>query len=282
MSLQVIPNSNIVPPKAVINQSSNGVSNGSAFKVYDKQKEASAKVKIGVALTTVAGVATAMAIALKGVKGRSSNFFKSLFFAKYTEEELPKFVTKLAVGSVGGGLIGGAIFDKKENMNAKYREAIIQMIGNIFTPLLCVAGGMKLFENFALPKIMEKFALKTDGIPKLIASAACLLTGIVSGNKIGNFINKKAFRVDDERKLKLSDMSPHIDDTCLALALVAPKNNNVVGKVSMINVIGDAITRFIPVALTLSGFSTGVAQECSHHINNDKTNKISESKSQSQ
>lgn len=253
MSLQVIPNSNIAPAKMVSNQPANGVSNGSAFKVYDKQQQTSTKVTVGVFFTTLAGVLGAMAIVLKGKGYKASEFLKGLGQAKYdSKKEIPFLVSLLAAGSVGGGLIGGAIFDKKENMQAKYREAIIQMIGNIFTPLLCVAGGMELFEKHALPKIIEKFALKSDKVPKLIASAACLLTGIIAGNKVGNYINKKAFRVDDERKLKLSDMSPHIDDTCLAIALVAPENNT----------IGNVITRFIPAALMVSGFSTGVAQEC--------------------
>lgn len=40
-------------------------------------------------------------------------------------------VSRLAICSVGGGLLGGVIFDKKENIPAKIRESIIQLVGNI-------------------------------------------------------------------------------------------------------------------------------------------------------
>lgn len=275
MSLQVIPNSNNTQTRMVPKPSVNGVSNGSMVKVYDEQKKAPTKVKLGVFLTTLASVGAATAIALK-LKGKLTNPFKTpikqwgLFNVKYEEKDLTGLVCGVGAASIGGGLLGGAIFDKKGNMKAKYREAVIQAIGNIGTPLLCVAGGMHLFEKHALPKIIEKFALKTDkakGAPKLIASAVFLLTGIIAGNKVGNYINKKAFRVDDQRKLKLSDMSPHIDDTCLAISIAAPEN-----------AIGYVIKRFIPAALMVAGFSTGIAQECPHHHHIEKTNSTEEVK----
>lgn len=280
MSLQVIPNSNNSSTKMVPNQPINGVSNGSAFKVYDKQEKASTKVKVGVTCTTIAGVIAAMAwtfkahgLKLNGIK----DFVHNLTHIKYAKDkngketyELEKLIGRLTLGSVGGGLLGGLVFDKKENYKAKFREAVIQVVGNIATPLVCVGFGIKSFQKHLSPMIIKKFNLKTNlqkGIPEAIASAACLVTGIILGNKIGNFINKKTFRVDDERKLKLTDMSPHIDDVCFAVGLVAPEN-----------AIGDIIKRFIPLALTLSGFSTGVAQECSHHNHTEKTNETKEVK----
>ena len=239
--------------------------------------KASKKTKIGVLSTTTLGVATAMALILKG-KGYSlapAKIFKKgvkplkewgLFSAKYDDKkhEVEKMVISLAAGSVGGGLIGGALFDKKENMKAKYREAIIQIVGNIMTPLACVSLGMRGFEKIQ-PKISMQLAKLgkigqgklADGLPKVLASAGCLVSGIFLGNKVGNTINEKAFKVKDNRKIKLADMSPHIDDLCLAISLVASKSS-----------IGPVITRFIPAALMVAGVSTGTMQERPERLKN--------------
>lgn len=228
---------------------------------YERPK-ASKKIKRGVFLTTLIGVSTALALTLKG-KGYSlspSKILKTLpkdwgiFNVKYDSEkkEVEKLVGRLAIGSVGGGLIGGALFDKKENMKAKYREAIIQLVGNISMPLLCVSGGMRLFNKFE-PQILKALPAlkgKAASVPSVLASAASLVAGIFLGNKVGNFINKEIFHVDDHRKIKLADMSPHIDDVCLATSLVAAESK-----------IGPQVTRLIPAALMVAGYSAGTAQE---------------------
>lgn len=251
------------------------ISNGSAIRLYDAQENVPKKVKIGVFLTTLIGVASTLAMTFKGkypdislnpLKIIKTNPLKwKIFHSKFGEDEIPKLVAKVAVGSVGGGLIGGALFDKKENMKAKFREAIIQMVGNIATPLVCVIGGMKLYDNKIGPKLVKALKLGERGakVPMVIASGISLLTGIFIGNKIGNFINQKAFKINEDRKIKLSDMSPHIDDLCLALTLIGIKG-----------VIGDFVTRLIPAALVIAGFSTGTAQE---HVHNPKLNATASS-----
>lgn len=259
MSLQVVSNSNIAPTKMVPVNPANPVSNGSAFKVYDEQQKASNKVKVGVFLTTLAGVTLAMARTLKVKKIPFKNpkeFIYNLIKIKYEKDnELPWLVTRLAIGSVGGGLIGGALFDKKENMKAKIRESIIQLVGNIATPLSCVIGGEMLFKKFAEPKLIEKFGegSKLVKAPKILSALSCLAVGIISGNKIGNYINKTLFNCDEKRTLKLTDMSPHIDDIATSATFVIPGDNPV----------GMFLKRIIPAALMISGFSTGIAQE--HH-----------------
>ena len=253
MSVQIASGPNFNKPNMNSKQLDNKLSNGSAFKIYDEEKKAPAKVKSGVFLTTLAGVAAAMAITLKGKGYKFSEFFKGLTHVTYDSKkaEVEKLVGMLSVGSVGGGLIGGALFDKKENMNAKYREAIIQIVGNIATPLACVAGGLRVFKRFE-PKIIQSMKLtgKMEKIPNLIVSAGCLVAGIFLGNKVGNIINEKAFHIKDNRKIKLSDMSPHIDDACLAISLVAADSS-----------VGPVVSRFIPAALMVAGISTGIAQE---------------------
>lgn len=249
------------------NTSATNLSTRPEFQSSSYAENVSKKTKIGVFLTTLAGIAIPMAMILKK-KGLSINPLKTslkecgLFKVNYGEGELEKLVTKLAFGSVGGGLIGGAIFDKKENMKAKIREAIIQLVGNIFTPLICVSGGMKMFAKIEpyiskiMPKIKEtaKHAETLNriskGLPGVVAAGVCLLTGVLLGNKVGNTINKKAFKVDDNRKIKMCDMSPHIDDLCLATSLVAANS-----------AIGPVIKRIIPAALMVAGVSTGITQE---------------------
>lgn len=255
MSLQVVSNSNINNTNMVSKPSKITNSDGSAFKVYDAQEKAPAKVKIGVFLTTLIGVAAAMFATFKSKKlpvNSVKDYFSNLVHIKYNkeEEEVEKLVGRLAIGSVGGGLLGGILFDKKENRKAKYREAIIQLIGNIFTPLLCVSLGSRGFEKYLNPKIVKGLNLKgkAQEIPKIISSAGFLVAAIFLGNKVGNFINQKLFNVNDNRKLKLSDMSPHIDDACLALSLVASDSSA-------------TISRIIPAALMVAGYSTGVMQE---------------------
>lgn len=227
------------------------------FQSYSDHKEAPRKVKTGVFFTTLAGVLAAMAFTFKAHKmpfKTPKEFFNSLIKIKYDSKnkEVEKLVGRLAIGSVSGGLIGGAIFDKKENMKAKYREAIIQLVGNIGTPLLCVAGGMRLFNKYE-PQMLNKMKFlkgKMTVLPKVIASGISLVAGIFLGNKVGNVINENVFKVKDNRKIKLADMSPHIDDACLAVSLVAAESK-----------FGPIISRVIPAALMVAGVSTGIAQE---------------------
>lgn len=233
-------------------------------------REIPTKLKFGVFLTTLAGVCAAMAVTLKG-KGYKLNILEALktnpkewaiFKVEYNKEkhELEKLVGRLAVGSVAGGLVGGALFDKKENMIAKYREAVIQIVGNIATPLLVVSTGMRQFEKIE-PKVltaMPFFKGKFTKVPELLVSGVSLVGGILLGNTIGNFINRKAFHVKGDRKIKLADMSPHIDDVCLATSLVAAESD-----------IGPYVARLIPVALMVPGISVGLAPE-TEKVKSDK------------
>lgn len=224
------------------------------------------KKKIGIFTTTLLGVGAVMAATLKK-KGYSLKIkdiintakrdYKKLGLLDITydskKHEVETLVTKLALGSVGGGLLGGILFDKKENYNAKIRESIIQLVGNIFTPLACVAVGMRTFKKYGdkIPETHRLLKIPTKGAANLLASGICLATGILLGNKVGNLINQSVFHSKEERKIKLSDMSPHIDDVCVATSLIAAESQ-----------IGPYISRIIPAALMVAGVSTGFAQEC--------------------
>lgn len=270
MPVQAVINPNSSKLNMVPKPSQNDVAGGSAFRVYDAQEKVPTNVKVGVFLTTLAGVALAMhrtfkvkELPMKNLKDYLTNFVKITY--KEENNEVPWLVGRLAIGSVGGGLIGGALLDKKENMKAKVRESVIQLVGNIATPLGCVLGGMKLFEKYAEPKLAEKLKLskRFEKAPNAIVSAICLVIGIVSGNKIGNYINKTVFSCDEKRTLKLSDMSPHIDDIATASTFVIPPEMP----------IGKVLTRIIPAALMIAGYSTGTAQESPERLRHNLENK---------
>jgi len=262
MPIKVVSNPNI--NQSYVTQNSSKIAKLKDAKQEDEYvpRKIPTKLKVGVFLTTLAGVAAAMAVTLKG-KGYKLNpleAFKThpkewaIFKVTYNKEknEVEKLVGRLAVGSLAGGLVGGALFDKKENMKAKYRESIIQLIGNIATPLLVVSLGTRQFEKFE-PKILTSMKFLKGNftkIPSIIVSGVCLVLGIFLGNAIGNFINKKAFDVKGDRKIKLADMSPHIDDVCLVTSLVAAESK-----------IGPYVARLIPAALMVPGISVGLAPE---------------------
>lgn len=270
-----------MPIKAIVNSNSQNCNPIKSVGFQGEQKckqeakcdKASNKLKTGVFITTLVGTAAAYAIMLKRF-GYSTNIGKafksplkewSIFKVKFDEEkcQVQKLVGALAAGSVGGGLIGGLVFDDKKNTNAKLRESIIQIVGNIATPLFCVWGGMAGFKKLE-PKIMKmlpefknpKTIDIAKGIPSVLASGLSLIAGIFLGNKVGNVINKNAFRVDDNRKIKISDMSPHIDDLCLAISLVAANT-----KMGANNKFAGRVSRLIPAALVVAGVSTGIAKE---------------------
>lgn len=268
--------------------------NYSAWVFPEVPERASTKLKLGVFCTTLAGVVAGLAIRMKCQKvplnlGElfKGNFKKfGLWNVRYSEA---KDILTIGAGSVLGGLLGGLMFDKKENNKAKIREAVIQYIGNISIPIGCVWGGLKLAKKLKpmfqkeiskihIDKVVEKVtdnkAVKEGaeetikGFPKAVIVAIALTSGIFAGNKVGNFINEKIFHVKDNRKLKPADMSPHVDDVCFALTMAEEGAKE--GPIHY-------VSRIIPAALMISGYSTGVTKERpdrirhEHHHNDCKT-----------
>lgn len=271
MSLQILTNTTKVNYNAASEKSFSGdIHSGSAWKNPNAPQKVSDGLKAGVFLTTLAGVASALAIMLKikGYKLNGTGILKGLKEVDYKERE----IIALAASSIAGGLAGGALFDKKEHFNAKLRESVIQFVGNVLTPLLCVSFGVRTFRSYldkkaqkitpelkldVNPKIVSEANKAAKSVPLVVATGLSLLVGIWLGNKVGNLLNEKVCKVKDNRKLKATDMSPHIDDACLAISLAESGKS-----------IGHYIARIIPAALMVAGYSTGVAQEkperCNH------------------
>lgn len=270
MSVRLVDSSNSyqVNGQARSRRIKDDIASGSALRVYDLQEKAPTGVKVASFLGALGGIAGAMCFVFKkgknleGIKEMKGikDFWHNLTHVKYIEKDknrkdtfvIEKLIGALTVGSVGGGLIAGGLADKKENFGAKIREAVIQVVGNIATPLVFVVGGLKLFKHFGENKVDKALKLsdKMKGVPKIVVSGLCLAAGLFAGNKVGNCVNHHVFHNDEQRKIKLSDLSPQIDDGCVAASIVAST-----GK------IGEYVGRVIPVAMLVPGFSTGVAQK---------------------
>lgn len=164
-------------------------------------------------------------------------------FSKIKFEE--KEILSIAGASILGGILGGVLSDKKENAKSKIREGVFQMVGNILIPIGFVSSGIKILDKWILPK--TKLSKKTGQIIQGISTLFTLTFGALFGNFVGNFINKKIFGYDKQRQIKVSDLSAHLDDICLALTLITQGKGG----------LGSFVSRFIPFALLIPGIKTG-------------------------
>lgn len=209
------------------------------------------KVKAGSIIGTCAGVGTALALI---GKHQGAKVFKKPDLNKWNKPkdwEINKInfeekeILALSGSSVVGGLTGGGLFDEKENIKPKVREGVFQMIANMIVPIICVGGGIRIFDKFISPKL--NISKPKQNIIKGIMTIGTLAAGAIGGNYIGNILNEKVFNSKKKRKLELKDLSGHLDDSCLALTLIT-QGKGIFGKIA---------SRFIPVALLIPGFETG-------------------------
>ena len=234
------------------------------------------KVQLGTAVTSALGVATAVAVISKK-QGFSLNPtkikqtpIKDWAIFKITDEKRPnekimkfgwKEIMGMGIGSVTGGLIGGAVFDKRENFKSKCQEAVNQILGDITIPLSFVALPTMLYKNFEelakkpvdnsnLQKA-SKF-IKGNKVLKILCptlvSGTSLAAGIITGNKVSNKLNEHFSGKKTDRKIRITDFAPHLDDVCLAITLMAEHSP-----------FGDIVSKFVPIALTVAGIETGRA-----------------------
>lgn len=254
----------------------NTANNNPSYQHVNTEK-AQTSVKLGVAATAALGVSAAVALIAKkqGFSLKPSKIadtkIKDWAIFKITDKNKPnekvmkfewKEIMSMGIGSVLGGLAGGAIFDKRENLPSKCQEAVSQFIGDITIPLSIVALPTMIYKKFEdlADKINTKH-LKLKSISKIIknnkvlrilcptlVSGSSLFVGIITGNKVSNKLNEKVHGIKQERGIRLTDFAPHLDDVCLAITLMANKNP-----------VGDIISKFVPVALSVAGIETGTA-----------------------
>ena len=242
---------------------------------YDRQPEASGKVKACVFATTALGVGAGTALCFKRHNysinpSKIFKNFKNSGFMKVPFYDWKNILT-ISTSSILGGLTGGVLFDKKENRNAKIREGTIQFLANIVVPLTFVAGGINMFCKYLKGPIL-KLLKQTDfkGSPKMhgtvgkwmdvFATAGFLFTGLTFGNRATNLLNEKLYNIRDNRKVKPADFSAHLDDLCLGISVGLGDKNPFTA----------AISKIIPATLIVCGYSTGVKQEWPPHIKQTK------------
>lgn len=235
------------------------------------------KVKKAVTATSVLGTATAYALIAKkqGFSLNPSRIMKTpvkdwsifkIYNKKQPDRKLIKIeepqILALAGGSVAGGLAGGAAFDDKKIFKAKCREALNQMLGNVFIPVAFVGGTSRIYDRYKkqilshVPQLKDtgKTAKTVNKALKCVPSAALTLislgAGIITGNKVSNYINDKVYHKKVERHIKHTDFAPHVDDIGMAVTLMADKS-----------AISTAITNTVPFFLCVPGVQTGMARE---------------------
>ena len=237
---------------------------------YNKNKER--KIKAGVAVTSALGVATALAHISKK-QGFSLNpsriaktpikdwaIFKFSPKGKYIHFG-PAEIIATAIGSVVGGFIGGSIVDK-DNISAKKREVVNQVLGNVLVPVGCVGGGAKLYNKYAnkiesiIPQIKspKKSAQIFNKVLKSVPNGVCTLgllgLGLYLGNKVSNFLNEHIYHKKVDRNMKFTDCAPHVDDVCMAVSMMNEDSP-----------FAAKLERVIPLALLVPGYETGTARE---------------------
>lgn len=242
------------------------------FQANDGAKPLSKKQKAIVLASAAIGTAPVLVFWAKksGFSLNLSKIFKTpikdwaLFkykpIDKVIEYEAPQILS-VATGSVAGGFVGGAIVDKN-NIKAKKREVLNQMLGDILVPIGSVFAGAKIFKQYEekLVNLMPQIAKDTKwakiintvskNTPNAVATIAPLAVGIIIGNKVSNFINEKLYHKKVDRNIRVTDFAPHVDDLCMSVSMVNSGST-----------FASALGRVIPFALLVPGYETGTARE---------------------
>lgn len=173
----------------------------------------------------------------------------------------PAEIIATAIGSVIGGFIGGSIVDK-DNISAKKREVVNQVLGNVLVPVGCVGGGAKLYNKYAnkiesiIPQIKSPkqsaqiFNKVLKSIPNGVCTLGLLGLGLYLGNKVSNFLNEHIYHKKVDRNMKFTDCAPHVDDVCMAVSMMNEDSP-----------FAAKLERVIPLALLVPGYETGTARE---------------------
>lgn len=164
---------------------------------------------------------------------------------------------------VAGGLLGGILADKlteknwKERIPNKVNEGVYQYLANIF---LCNVGA-----GIALG-ILEKCNIKSKTARGLGMVAGIMLTGVIGGSAIANYIGKKIInpimspkQKQETRTPELIDIGLHTDDIATVALLSGLK----------------WIEPSLPILYSVSGYRAGIGYR-NHH--NDNTHALHKEK----
>ncbi|MCQ2753689.1 MAG: hypothetical protein MJ231_01425 [bacterium] len=204
-----------------------------SFEHAKNKNNYSTKQKALVATTSAVGVLGAMMLLARHQNMKFfTKKFKDSYFVKANYAN-PVPIIGMGAGSILGGLAGGYLIDKnKTNRKAKSREALLQM-GNVAIPILTVDLAVdKLFKN------ASKWG-------KAIAGIGGVFVGVALANIIMNKVNNLIFQNKDERGVKITDYSAHVDDIVTAASYISKSK------------VVYYISRIIPFALMIPGNEVG-------------------------
>lgn len=207
------------------------------FSEQDSKNTYSKGQKAVVAGMAALGTAASCAILAKraGYSLKPSKMFnlkniKNSFLAKvkYHDEQ----VIPIGVGSILGGLAGGYMIDKDPKARKEKRREALMQVGNVSIPILTV--------DF----LSEKLG-KYGKVAKTCGAVAGIFAGVYLANVIMNRVNNFLFRHKENRDMKLTDFSAHVDDAVVAASYVSSSP------------IVNGIARIIPLALMIPGNEVG-------------------------
>ena len=146
---------------------------------------------------------------------------------------------------VVGGILGGIFADKiskenlKEKIPDKISEGMYQYLANIFMCNIGAGGALA---------ILEKSGITSKSARAIGMISGIILTGVIGGSKIANFITKKFVapllnqKKPKERKPELIDIGLHSDDIATVAVLSGLK----------------WIEPMLPVLYSVSGYRAGI------------------------
>lgn len=214
-------------------------------------KENLTKLKIASGIGTLAGILTSITLISRHSTKITGNRV-GMFNIKFS----PKSILGVGAGSVSGGLLAGQIFGDKKNTKARLKESLLQFVGNIVTPLILLAGGMKLVDKYNLSNLFIKNMTNTKSfkynvlkaLPDAILSATSVIVGVVAGNKISTKINDYIFKEKTDRPVQLKDFGVHADDL-LTMAVAVDRTGY----------LRPVISKCLPFTYSISGYQAGIA-----------------------
>ena len=188
---------------------------------------------------SVTGLSLATAIIATGRKhSMAAGKTKSLTKVLYGLEFNAKDVMFMATSSILGGLTAGGITDPN-NINAKLKEGVVQLVGNYIFPSIFVGLGMRAAKSLTKSKPI-----------RFIAGFGSLIAGVFAGNRASKEINSIFSHKKEKRDLNWKDWVEQADNACLVTSLANPGTH-----------IAKYASKFIPVSHIIPGYCVGVKSE---------------------
>jgi len=157
------------------------------------------------------------------------------------------------LGGILGGIAADSIVEKnwKKNIDNKIDEGIYQYLANIF---MCNIGA-----GCALG-ILEKMNIQSKTSRAIGMTAGIILTGVLGGSKIANFISKKIIRPIISPNKEMKERKPEPMDLCL--------HTDDIATVSLLSGL-KWIEPALPILYSVSGYKAGIG-----YRNNNDDNSV--------